>query len=165
MQSENNTSAPTTPRLRHRRRSNEVCLLFWYIFFLSNFNLLSITMKFASKFIPYEKAEQFFDFQFDFVNYIYINIFQLGCQAIPDATKANGSHLLVHDRNKYKSFLVRAYSTVWMIAGFVLIVYMGHLYITAMVVVIQIFMARELFNLLRKAHEERDLPGFRMLNW
>ncbi|KAH9798104.1 phosphatidate cytidylyltransferase 1 [Citrus sinensis] len=108
MQSENNTSAPTTPRLRHRRRSNE---------------------------------------------------------AIPDATKANGSHLLVHDRNKYKSFLVRAYSTVWMIAGFVLIVYMGHLYITAMVVVIQIFMARELFNLLRKAHEERDLPGFRMLNW
>lgn len=108
MQSENNTSAPTTPRLRHRRRSNE---------------------------------------------------------AIPDTNKANGSHLLVHDRNKYKSFLVRAYSTVWMIAGFTLIVYMGHLYITAMVVVIQIFMARELFNLLRKAHEERDLPGFRMLNW
>ncbi|TXG69695.1 hypothetical protein EZV62_004630 [Acer yangbiense] len=82
----------------------------------------------------------------------------------PDAGKANG-HLLVNDRNKYKSFLVRAYSTVWMIGGFVLIVYMGHLYITAMVVVIQIFMARELFNLLRKAHEERDLPGFRLLNW
>ncbi|KAK1576581.1 hypothetical protein Q3G72_015089 [Acer saccharum] len=82
----------------------------------------------------------------------------------PDAGKADG-HLLVNDRNKYKSFLVRAYSTVWMIGGFVLIVYMGHLYITAMVVVIQIFMARELFNLLRKAHEERDLPGFRLLNW
>ncbi|KAH7572604.1 hypothetical protein ACOSP7_015794 [Xanthoceras sorbifolium] len=110
MQSENNSSAsiPTTPRLRHRRRPNEVN---------------------------------------------------------PDAGKANGSHLLVNDRNKYKSFLVRAYSTVWMIGGFVSIVYMGHLYITAMVVVIQIFMARELFNLLRKAHEERDLPGFRLLNW
>ncbi|XP_031260868.1 phosphatidate cytidylyltransferase 2-like [Pistacia vera] len=82
-----------------------------------------------------------------------------------DAGRANGDHLLVHDRSKYKSMLVRAYSTVWMIGGFALIVYMGHLYITAMVVVIQIFMARELFNLLRKAHEERDLPGFRLLNW
>ncbi|XP_044512408.1 phosphatidate cytidylyltransferase 2-like [Mangifera indica] len=86
-------------------------------------------------------------------------------EVTPDAGRANGSHLLVDDRNKYKSFLVRAYSTIWMIGGFALIVYMGHLYITAMVVVIQIFMARELFNLLRKAHEERDLPGFRLLNW
>jgi phosphatidate cytidylyltransferase len=34
-----------------------------------------------------------------------------------------------------------------------------------MVVVIQIFMAKELFNLLRKANEDRQLPGFRMLNW
>ncbi|KAE8655734.1 Phosphatidate cytidylyltransferase 1 [Hibiscus syriacus] len=59
---------------------------------------------------------------------------------------------------------IRTYSTVWMIGGFALIVYMGHLYITAMVVVIQIFMARELFNLLRKAHEDRHLPGFRLLN-
>jgi phosphatidate cytidylyltransferase len=42
---------------------------------------------------------------------------------------------------------------------------MGHLSITAMVVVIQIFMARELFSLLRKTHEDRQLPGFRQLNW
>ncbi|XP_072090996.1 phosphatidate cytidylyltransferase 2-like [Arachis hypogaea] len=42
---------------------------------------------------------------------------------------------------------------------------MGHLYITAMVVVIQIFMAKELFNLLRRAHEDRQLPVFRLLNW
>ncbi|KAF9611156.1 hypothetical protein IFM89_027242 [Coptis chinensis] len=34
-----------------------------------------------------------------------------------------------------------------------------------MVVVIQIFMAKELFNLLRKAHDDRQLPGFRLLNW
>ncbi|CAH2078266.1 unnamed protein product [Thlaspi arvense] len=80
--------------------------------------------------------------------------------------KANGrSHLLVNDSSKYKSFLIRAYSTFWMIGGFALIVYLGHLYITAMVVVIQIFMARELFNLLRKTHEDKQLPGFRLLNW
>ncbi|KAE8734934.1 Phosphatidate cytidylyltransferase 1 [Hibiscus syriacus] len=34
-----------------------------------------------------------------------------------------------------------------------------------MVVIIQIFMARELFNLLRKALEDKCLPGFRLLNW
>ncbi|GMN46909.1 hypothetical protein TIFTF001_016080 [Ficus carica] len=36
---------------------------------------------------------------------------------------------------------------------------------TTMVIVIQIFMAKELFNLLRRAHEDRQLPGFRLLNW
>lgn len=78
---------------------------------------------------------------------------------------ANGGHLLVSDRNKYKSMLIRIYSSVWMIGGFALIIYMGHLYIWAMIVVIQIFMAKELFNLLRKAHEDKSLPGFRLLNW
>lgn len=82
-----------------------------------------------------------------------------------DSNKANGSHLLVDDRNKYKSMLVRTHSSVWMIALFVFVIYMGHLYIWAMIVVIQIFMARELFNLLRRANEERQLPGFRLLNW
>ncbi|KAE8709114.1 Phosphatidate cytidylyltransferase 1 [Hibiscus syriacus] len=86
-------------------------------------------------------------------------------EVIPEPSKANGETFLVDDRNKYKSMWIRTYSTVWMIGGFALIVYMGHLYITAMVVVIQIFMARELFNLLRKAHEDRHLPGFRLLNW
>ncbi|GLT46693.1 hypothetical protein SLA2020_204350 [Shorea laevis] len=86
-------------------------------------------------------------------------------EVIPEASKSNGGHLLVDDRNKYRSMLIRAYSTLWMIGGFAFIVYMGHLYITAMVVVIQIFMARELFNLLRRSHEDRHLPGFRLLNW
>ncbi|GFZ03299.1 cytidinediphosphate diacylglycerol synthase 2 [Actinidia rufa] len=82
-----------------------------------------------------------------------------------EIVKENGSHLLVNDQNKYRSMLTRIYSSIWMIGGFVLIIYMGHLYIWGMVVVIQIFMARELFNLLRKAHEDSHLPGFRLLNW
>ncbi|XP_021671226.2 phosphatidate cytidylyltransferase 1-like isoform X2 [Hevea brasiliensis] len=86
-------------------------------------------------------------------------------EVVPEVSKENGGRLLVNDRNKYKSMWVRAHSTIWMIGGFALIVYMGHLSITAMVVVIQIFMAKELFNLLRKAHEDRHLPGFRLLNW
>lgn len=52
-----------------------------------------------------------------------------------------------------------------MLGSFIAIIYMGHLYIWAMVVVIQIYMAKELFNLLRKANEDRRLPGFRILNW
>ncbi|KAK6138895.1 hypothetical protein DH2020_027356 [Rehmannia glutinosa] len=83
----------------------------------------------------------------------------------PEVDKGNGSHLLVNDHNKYKSMITRAYSSVWMIGGFALIIYMGHLYIWAMVVVIQIFMAKELFSLLRKTHEDSHLPGFRHLNW
>ncbi|KAK4361659.1 hypothetical protein RND71_020611 [Anisodus tanguticus] len=89
-----------------------------------------------------------------------------GSNEVPsEVAKANGNHLLVSDRSKYKSMLIRAYSSVWMIGGFAFIIYMGHLYIWAMVVVIQIFMAKELFNLLRRAHEDRQLPGFRLLNW
>ncbi|KAM7506327.1 hypothetical protein LguiB_005231 [Lonicera macranthoides] len=83
----------------------------------------------------------------------------------PEVGKANGSHLLVNDQNKYRSMWIRAYSSIWMIGGFAFIIYMGHLYIWAMVVVIQIFMASELFSLLRKTHEDRHLPGFRHLNW
>ncbi|KAI8000806.1 Phosphatidate cytidylyltransferase 1 [Camellia lanceoleosa] len=80
-------------------------------------------------------------------------------------SKENGRHLLINDQSKYRSMLTRVYSSIWMIGGFVLIIYMGHLCIWAMVVVIQIFMAKELFNLLRKAHEDSHLPGFRLLNW
>ncbi|KAH9615460.1 hypothetical protein KSS87_021375 [Heliosperma pusillum] len=82
-----------------------------------------------------------------------------------EVTKPNGGSLLVHDRNKYKSMWIRTYSTMWMIGGFIFIIYMGHLYICAMVVVIQILMAKELFNLLIKVREDRHLPGFRLLNW
>lgn len=89
----------------------------------------------------------------------------LWCQVPSEFGKSNGSHLLVNDHNKYKSMWIRAYSSMWMIGGFIAIIYLGHLYIWAMVVVIQIFMARELFNLLRRAHEDKHLPGFRLLNW
>nr|XP_043612371.1 phosphatidate cytidylyltransferase 1-like [Erigeron canadensis]XP_043612373.1 phosphatidate cytidylyltransferase 1-like [Erigeron canadensis] len=89
-----------------------------------------------------------------------------GSNEVPaDAGQTNGKHLLVNDQNKYRSMLIRAYSSFWMIGGFIFVVYMGHLYIWAMVVIIQIFMAKELFGLLRKANEDKQLPGFRHLNW
>ena len=35
----------------------------------------------------------------------------------PETSKANGNHLLVDDRNKYRSMWIRAHSTDWMIGG------------------------------------------------
>ncbi|CAA6658734.1 unnamed protein product [Spirodela intermedia] len=86
-------------------------------------------------------------------------------EGTPDASKGNGAHLLVDDRNKYKSMRIRIHSSIWMIGGLVFVIYMGHLYIWAMIVVVQIYMGKELFNLLRKANEDRRLPWFRLLNW
>ena len=91
------------------------------------------------------------------------NVFQ--SQALAETGRPNESHLLVDDRNKYHSMLIRAYSSLWMVAAASVVVYLGHLYIWAMVVIIQIFMVRELFNLRRQAHEDKRLPGFRLLNW
>ncbi|KAA3467437.1 phosphatidate cytidylyltransferase 1-like [Gossypium australe] len=88
------------------------------------------------------------------------------CKQFPaDESKTNGHLLLVNDHNKYRSMWIRACSSLWMLGFFLLVIYLGHLYVLALVVIIQIFMARELFNLLRKAHEDKHLPGFRLLNW
>nr|GMC74526.1 phosphatidate cytidylyltransferase 1-like [Ipomoea batatas] len=84
---------------------------------------------------------------------------------IPGESKINGIDLLVNDQDKYRSMWIRACSSLWMVIGFIAVIYLGHLYICAMVVGIQIIMTSELFNLLRRAHESRRLPGFRLLNW
>ncbi|CAL5190702.1 unnamed protein product [Lathyrus oleraceus] len=86
-------------------------------------------------------------------------------EILPDINKSNGILLLVNDKYKYKSMWIRAYSSLWMLACVALIIYMGHLYIWAMMVVIQIFMASELFNLLRIANQDKRLPKFKLLNW
>lgn len=69
------------------------------------------------------------------------------------------------DQNKYKTMWIRTYSSLWMVISIIIILYLGHLYICAMVVVIQIIMTSELFNLLRRTDEDKCLPGFRLLNW
>ncbi|KAG9137292.1 hypothetical protein Leryth_014928 [Lithospermum erythrorhizon] len=83
----------------------------------------------------------------------------------PKASKSSGNKLLLYDQNKYRSMLVRTYSSLCMLAGFIFLIYMGHLYMCAMVIGIQIIMGSELFSLLRRAHEDSCLPGFRLLNW
>ncbi|KAL0353683.1 UNVERIFIED_CONTAM: Phosphatidate cytidylyltransferase 3 [Sesamum angustifolium] len=86
-------------------------------------------------------------------------------EVLPDPSKLNGGNLLVHDQNKYRSMWIRTHSSLWMLGGVILILYLGHLYICAMVVVIQILMASELFQLRRRVHEDKQLPGFWLINW
>ncbi|KAK7276889.1 hypothetical protein RIF29_18035 [Crotalaria pallida] len=82
-----------------------------------------------------------------------------------ETSKSNGNNLLVDDKLKYRSMWIRACSSMWMLASVSCIIYLGHLYMWAMVVVIQIFMASELFNLLRRATQDKRLPKFKPLNW
>lgn len=77
----------------------------------------------------------------------------------------SGGQLLINNQDKYKSLRIRALSSVWMIGSFCLVIYMGHLYIWAMIVGIQIVMAKELFKLAALAQREKNLPGFRLINW
>ncbi|KAL2944754.1 Phosphatidate cytidylyltransferase 3, partial [Bienertia sinuspersici] len=68
-----------------------------------------------------------------------------------ELSRQNGNNLLLQDKNKYQTMLVRAYSSLWMVALASVAVYLGHLYIFAMVVIIQVFMVSELFTLSRRA--------------
>ncbi|KAL8462447.1 hypothetical protein ACS0TY_033462 [Phlomoides rotata] len=86
-------------------------------------------------------------------------------EVIADVSKMNGGELLLNDENKYKSMWIRTYSSLWMVGYVIMILYLGHLYICATVVVVQILMAAELFHLRRRIHEDKRLPGFWLINW
>ncbi|GAQ90521.1 phosphatidate cytidyltransferase [Klebsormidium nitens] len=77
----------------------------------------------------------------------------------------HGHGLLVDRQDKYASLRIRALSSVWMIVSFCAVIYLGHIYIWAMIVGIQIVMAKELFKLAALAQREKNLPGFRLINW
>ncbi|MCO5546999.1 hypothetical protein L7F22_000439 [Adiantum nelumboides] len=77
----------------------------------------------------------------------------------------DANNLLLDDQKTSTKFLTRTCSTIWMLVGFFVILYMGHVYIWAMIVAIQIFMARELFNLATRARKEKSWLGSKSLNW
>eukprot|EP00899_Mesostigma_viride_P026529 jgi/Mesvir1/7060/Mv09176-RA.1 len=68
-------------------------------------------------------------------------------------------------KRSYRDMLVRIYSSVLMLAGFYGVLYMGHVYVSAFVICLQVLMVRELFALAAAKASERELPGFRLLNW
>ena len=67
--------------------------------------------------------------------------------------------------SKLRSFRLRLYSTIVLIAGFSAIIWAGHVPLMFMILGIQTMMVKELFALARVAQEERKLPGFRAQQW
>lgn len=67
--------------------------------------------------------------------------------------------------SRFRSFRIRFYSTVVLIALFTGIVYAGHVPLMFMVFAIQTVMVKELFALARVAQQERKLTGFRAQQW
>ncbi len=88
----------------------------------------------------------------------------LGSADVPKKSTEGGS-------DRWKSASVRTKSTLWMIAGFVVLVYVGHLALTASLFLLQVFIFKELLDLrdktiFRKLIQDRrreKLPLF--LDW
>jgi len=68
-------------------------------------------------------------------------------------------------RNKLRSFLTRTASTVFLIALFIFFVYMGHVFLVALIFAIQFTMVGELFKMARITQKEETLRGFRAQQW
>eukprot|EP00963_Diacronema_lutheri_P014318 scaffold2859_cov349-Pavlova_lutheri.AAC.55 len=70
-------------------------------------------------------------------------------------------------KNRWKSMKTRTISTVLMIGGFLGIIYMGHVYLAAMIVAIQMVMVNELFTFARKkaVYQEKEIPVSNLLQW
>ncbi|CAK0783153.1 hypothetical protein CVIRNUC_006352 [Coccomyxa viridis] len=70
-------------------------------------------------------------------------------------------------KSKYKSLKVRAVSTVVIIASFIIVIYLGHVPLMAMILAIQAMMVGELFVLAEKSQKDSKKPSGqgRFLQW
>lgn len=82
-----------------------------------------------------------------------------------ETDKHDASTLLEKQQKRAASFRTRTVSTVTMIAGFLAIIYMGHVPLVLLVLTLQFLMVKELFMLARVAQQDRKLPGFRAQQW
>ena len=86
----------------------------------------------------------------------------------PRHTKSRSSDradLLVNKSNKWRSAYTRAYTTFLMLGGFVLLIYLGHLPLMALVFFLQVTMFKELKALSKVLSTKAALPSFRALHW
>eukprot|EP00898_Chlorokybus_atmophyticus_P008847 jgi/Chlat1/8964/Chrsp94S08277 len=73
--------------------------------------------------------------------------------------------LEAQDPSKWKRMRTRVMSATVMVVLFLLCIYGGHVYVSLMVLCIQVVMIHELFTLASSAQRENKLPGFRLLQW
>lgn len=82
-----------------------------------------------------------------------------------ETDKEDASTPLEKQQKRVASLRTRTVSTVTMIAGFLVIIYMGHVPLVFLVLTLQFLMVKELFMLARVAQQDRKLPGFRAQQW
>ncbi|KAK3256595.1 hypothetical protein CYMTET_34273 [Cymbomonas tetramitiformis] len=86
---------------------------------------------------------------------------------LPPEREPEKATLLVNESatKKWQSFRTRFVSSVCMVGGFFVVLYFGHVFVWALVSLIQTVMVHELYKLAQKSRAEKDLPGFRFLQW
>eukprot|EP00879_Flechtneria_rotunda_P011161 GHRR01011659.1.p1 GENE.GHRR01011659.1~~GHRR01011659.1.p1 ORF type:complete len:439 (+),score=91.96 GHRR01011659.1:139-1455(+) len=77
----------------------------------------------------------------------------------------NISSLQEIQQKRAASFKIRTVSTLAMIAGFLLMIYIGHVPLVFLVLSLQFLMVKELFMLARVAQKDKRIPGFRAQQW
>ena len=75
------------------------------------------------------------------------------------------STLLVDQPSKWRNWWIRGFWTVVMLMGFLTILYLGHFYIIALVVVMQLMVYREVIAIGIGPTQARNLPWFRGVHW
>ena len=71
-----------------------------------------------------------------------------------------------NSRRRYRTMLTRVQSSVYMLIGFGMVIYMGHVFIWLLIMALQFLMVKELFQLSMRAQRQKgSLPGFKVLNW
>jgi len=68
-------------------------------------------------------------------------------------------------KKKVVNFKVRTLWTFILLAGYFTILALGHMYVIAMVTVIQIIVYKEVIALASVPAQERRIPFFKVLNW
>eukprot|EP00882_Tetradesmus_deserticola_P023918 GHRQ01026096.1.p1 GENE.GHRQ01026096.1~~GHRQ01026096.1.p1 ORF type:complete len:236 (+),score=60.47 GHRQ01026096.1:314-1021(+) len=68
-------------------------------------------------------------------------------------------------QKRVASFRTRTVSTVAMIAGFLGVIYAGHVPLVFLVLGLQYLIVKELFMMARVAQKDRKVPGFRAQQW
>lgn len=81
------------------------------------------------------------------------------------STTNNNTELLVANPNKWKSAMVRTYTTLLMLGGFSGLIYLGHVALMLLVIALQVAMFREIKKLTLMLSSRPPLPSFRAMHW
>ncbi|KAL1923900.1 uncharacterized protein VTP21DRAFT_6935 [Calcarisporiella thermophila] len=85
-----------------------------------------------------------------------------------DEAKGSEQNLLLADQpssTKWRNWWLRVTTTLLMIAGFLLIVSMGHVWVILLVEIIQTLVYKEVITLASQKSKDRKLPYFKVLSW